>query len=77
MSVQFGSHLASRTVTDRMIFGKVQRLGGYKSSNHGVNMHMGNYETFGFNDFLNMPYESPDFEYNGVRDKVEKQFGMA
>ena len=76
MSVQYGSHLAMRTVADRNIMGRVQRLGGYKSSNHGVNMNMGRYETFGFEDFLNMPYETPDFEYNGVRDRVEQAYGM-
>lgn len=44
MSVMYGSHLPMRFVIERSILALYQRPGGYGSSMHGLNVHMGRYE---------------------------------
>ena len=56
MSVMYGSHMAMRTVIERSIMSKAQRLNG-KSNNFGLNLHMGKYEEMDFADTMSDPYE--------------------
>ena len=76
MSVLYGSHLPMRFVIERSILASHQRLGGYGSSMHGLNMHMGRYEEIDFFDILNNPYESPELDKTSINAKMEKIYGI-
>lgn len=76
MSVLYGSHMAMRYVMDANIMSQTRRLGGYGSSMHGLNMHMGRYEELDEFDILNNPYESPDTDRIGVHAQMEKLYGI-
>ena len=76
MSVLYGSHMPMRDVIERTILGAVQRPGGYGSSMHGLNMHMGRYEELDFFDILNDPYMTPDLDKEGAHTRMAKQCGM-
>lgn len=55
-----------RYVIERSILAAHRRPGGYGSSMHGLNMHMGRYESIDFFDILNDPYMSPEIDREGV-----------
>ena len=76
MSVQFGSHMAMRTVMERNMLAGVQRLEGRGSSMHGLKEHMGMYHRLDFDDTLNQPDESPIGDPVHVHARVMKAYGM-
>lgn len=65
-----------RFVIERSILSQTRRLGGYGSSMHGLNIHMGRYEELDFCDILNDPYMSPDMERVDVHSRVAKQYDL-
>ena len=75
LSVQFGSHMAMRTVIERNIFAQHQRLGGNGSA-FALQSHMGKIYTLDETDILNDPRESPYLDKVGVHARVEKIYGL-
>eukprot|EP00350_Pseudokeronopsis_sp_OXSARD2_P007003 CAMPEP_0170543574 /NCGR_PEP_ID=MMETSP0211-20121228/2650_1 /TAXON_ID=311385 /ORGANISM="Pseudokeronopsis sp., Strain OXSARD2" /LENGTH=66 /DNA_ID=CAMNT_0010846989 /DNA_START=204 /DNA_END=404 /DNA_ORIENTATION=- len=65
-----------RMVIERSIMGSQKRLGGYGSSMHGLNSHMGRYEQVDIFDILNDPYQSPELERESIHAKMEKMYGL-
>ena len=76
MSVLYGSHLPMRYVIERSILAQTRRLGGYGSSMHGLNIHMGRYDEVDFCDILNDPYMTPEVEKVDVHTQMEKQYEL-
>ena len=76
MSVLYGSHLPMRYVIERSILSQTRRLGGYGSSMHGLNIHMGRYEELDFFDILNDPYMNPTMERVDVHTQTAKQYDL-
>ena len=76
MSVLYGSALPMRYVMERTMLAQVQRPGGYGSSMHGLNMHMGRYEELDFFDILNDPDQCPDLDRETIHARMEKVYGM-
>ncbi len=76
MSVNYGSHMAMRTVLERNILGQVQRLGGHGSSMHGLKDHMGKDDRVDFEDYMNLPDESPYLDKEGPHARLEKVYGL-
>ena len=77
MSLLYGSHMPMRYVIESSILSQHQRLGGYGSSMHGLNMHMGRYEELDFFDILNDPYTSPELDREGPHTRMEKMYGLS
>mmetsp|Transcript_16233 Transcript_16233/g.18014 ORF Transcript_16233/g.18014 Transcript_16233/m.18014 type:complete len:124 (+) Transcript_16233:52-423(+) len=71
----FGSHMAMRLATERAILGQGCRLAG-KSTNHALQMHMGLYDEFTPQDFMNDPYLAPDMPKADPRVGLESKFGV-
>ena len=76
VSVLYGSHMAMRIATERAILGQGGRLVG-KSSNHALQIHMGLYDEFTPQDFLNDPYTAPDLQKVDPSVRLEAKFGIS
>jgi hypothetical protein len=76
MSVLYGSHLPMRFVIERSILAQTRRLGGYGSSMHGLNIHMGRYDELDFFDIMNDPYSRPEMDKIDGRAQLEKQYDL-
>ena len=63
-----------RMVIEGSILSSMRRPGGYGSSMHGLNMHMGRYEELDFFDILNDPYMTPDMEKEDVNTRMERLY---
>ena len=75
LSVMYGSHMAQRTVLDRTIFSKAQRL--YGRSNHfGLRTDMGAFEEMNVEDTLNDAYEQAAFDRELGHSKLQKIYGL-
>ena len=75
LSIQYGSHMAMRTVIERNIFAQHQRLGGQGSA-FALQSHMGKMYTLDETDIYNDPRESPYLDKVGVHARVEKVYGL-
>ncbi|CAI2380893.1 unnamed protein product [Moneuplotes crassus] len=75
ISVLYGTHMAMRIASERAIIGQGGRLVG-KRSNHHLQMHMGLYDEFTPQDFLNDPYMAPELPKADPRMALEKKFGV-
>ena len=75
MSVQFGSHMAQRTVIERNILAKGQRVYG-KSNHFGLSLHMGLYEQCDFADSFSDPCEQPELSRELPHSKLQKVYGL-
>ena len=75
LSIQYGSHMAMRTVIERNIFAQHQRLGGQGSA-FALESHMGKIYTLDETDIYNDPRESPFMDKVGVHSRVEKIYGL-
>ena len=75
LSIQYGSHMAMRTVIERNIFAQHQRLNGQGSA-FALQSHMGKIYTLDETDILNDPRESPYLDKLGVHSRVEKVYGL-
>ena len=75
MSIQYGSHMAMRTVIERNIFAQHQRLNGHGSA-FALQAHMGKIYTLDETDILNDPRESPYLDKVGVHARIEKVYGL-
>ena len=74
-SVMYGSHMAQRTVLDRTIFSKAQRLYG-RSTHFGPRTDMGAFEEMNVQDTLNDAYEQPAFDRELGHSKLQKIYGL-
>lgn len=75
MSVMHGSHMAMRTVIERSIMAKAQRM--YGRSNHfGLQSHMGKLEEMNFEDTLNDAHEQPAYDREIGHSKLQKIYGL-
>ena len=74
-SVQYGSHMAMRTVIERNIFAQHQRMGGNGSA-FALQSHMGRMYTLDETDYLNDPRESVFLDKQGIHSRVEKVYGL-
>lgn len=75
LSVQFGSHMAMRTVIERNIFAQHHRIGGDGSA-CALQSHMGRMYTLDETDIYNDPRESPFLDKLGVHARAEKVYGL-
>lgn len=75
LSVQYGSHMAMRTVIERNIFAQHHRIGG-NSSAFALQDHMGRMYTLDETDIYNDPRESPFMDKLGVHQRAEKVYGL-
>ena len=71
----YGSHMAMRLATERAILGQGGRLAG-ESSHHALKMHMGLYDEFTPQDFMNDPYKTPDMPVADPRVRMEAKYGL-
>ena len=74
-SIQFGSHMAMRTVIERNIFAQHHRMGGHGSA-LALQSHMGRMYTLDETDIYNDPRESPFTDKLGVHERAEKVYGL-
>jgi hypothetical protein len=72
----YGSALPMRYMIERSLLAGVQRPGGYKSSMHGLQMHMGRYDELDEFDIYNNPDETPDVDREPLYAKMERIYGM-
>ena len=75
VAILYGSHMAMRLATERAIISHEEKLHG-KPTNHALNIHMGLYDQFTPEDWLNDPYMTPEFDRVDKRVKIEKKFGI-
>ena len=75
LSIQYGSHMAMRTVIERNIFAQHQRLGGNGSA-FALQSHMGKIYTLDETDIYNDPRDSPFTDKVGVHARVERIYGL-
>ena len=75
LSIQYGSHMAMRTVIERNIFAQHQRLNGQGSA-FALQSHMGKIYTLDETDIYNDPRETPYLDKVGVHARVEKVYGL-
>ena len=75
LSIQYGSHMAMRTVIERNIFAQHQRLNGQGSA-FALQSHMGKIYTLDETDIYNDPRETPYVDKVGVHARVEKVYGL-
>ena len=75
VAMLYGSHMAMRLATERAILGQGGRLAGH-SSNHALKIHMGLYDEFTPQDFLNDPYQTPDMPKADPRVMLEAKYGV-
>ena len=75
LSIQYGSHMAMRTVIERNIFAQHQRLGGGGSA-FALQSHMDRIYNLDETDIYNDPRESPYLEKEGIHARIEKIYGL-
>ena len=75
MSIQYGSHMAQRTVIERNILAKGQRVYG-RSSHFGLNSHMGLYEQCDFTDSFSDPYEQPELSRELPHSQLQRVYNL-
>lgn len=75
MSVLYGSHMAMRTVMDRNIVSKAQRMHG-KSHHFGLMLSMGKFETMELQDTMSDPYQQPELDKEPLHNKLQKIYCM-
>lgn len=75
LSIQYGSHMAMRTVIERNIFAQHHRIGGHGSA-LALQHDMGRMYTLDETDIYNDPRESPFLDKVGVHARAEKVFAL-
>ena len=75
LSVQYGSHMAMRTVIEQHIFAQPHRPGGPGSA-FALNSAMGRMYTLDETDIYNRPEETPFVDKLGVHARAEKVYGL-
>ena len=61
---------------ERNILSSVRRVGGFGSNMHGLNLHLGRYDTLDFLDVLGDPFNNPDMDKEGPHSRMEKAYGI-
>ena len=75
LSVQYGSHMAMRTVIERNIFAQQHRPSGPGSA-FGLQSAMGRMYTLDESDIYNRPEDSPFLDKVGVHVRAEKVYAL-
>ena len=75
LSVQYGSHMAMRTVIERNMFASQQRM-GQPGSAFALQSHMGRIYKLDEMDIYSDPRESPYMDKEGIHARVEKVYGL-
>lgn len=72
----FGAALPMRQMMQEHMLSQCQRLPGLPSSYAGLDSLTGRDEKFDFEDFMNLPHESPYQLEEEPRDQLEKVLGI-
>lgn len=76
MAAAYGSALPMRLMMQEHMLSQCQRLPGLPSSYAGLHSLTGRDEKFDFEDFINLPQDSPDIPEKTPRQQLESILGV-